>query len=96
MGKLRFAKRTNPQVFFHRCKSSFVNLCGSIRDWSFLSTILQAVKEITQKPCTQGLCREAISYVITPKKWKFLGLCACDFNFVKPPALSIPPSSLCG
>lgn len=67
MEKLRLAKRTDPQVSFHWCKSNFVSLRGTIRDWSFISTILQAMKEITQKLCTPGLCRKAISYSITPQ-----------------------------
>lgn len=61
-----------------------------MRDWSFLSTILQAMKETTQKLCTQG-CAERPFLTPLPQKWKFLGLCASDFNFVKPPAPSLRP-----
>lgn len=41
------------------------------------------MKEITQKLCNKELCREAVSYLITPKPEVSIFVCVC-FQFSKP------------
>lgn len=72
-----------------KCKSNFVSLCGSIRDRAFHS--LTSDEGNHPKAVAPKSCAERPFLPPLPQNRKFLGFCACDFNFAKSPS-SLPPS----